>query len=132
MTLAYWCVLMAALLPYLFTGLAKFGPKDPAGQPAPKYDNHAPRAHLAQLTGRRLRAHWAQLNSFEAFPFFAAAVIIAHQMQADQSVVDTLAAAFILFRVAYGLAYVSDKPSQRSLMWLGGILCCVGLFVASA
>ena len=128
MTLAYWCVLMAALLPYLFTGLAKFGPKDPADQPAPKYDNHAPRAHLAQLTGRRLRAHWAQLNSFEAFPFFAAAVIIAHQMQADQSIVDTLAAAFILFR----LAYVSDKPSQRSLMWLGGILCCVGLFVASA
>jgi uncharacterized MAPEG superfamily protein len=116
----------------LFTGLAKFGPKDPADQPAPKYDNHAPRAHLAQLTGRRLRAHWAQLNSFEAFPFFAVAVIIAHQMQADQSIVDTLAAAFILFRVAYGLAYVSDKPSQRSLMWLGGILCCVGLFVASA
>jgi uncharacterized MAPEG superfamily protein len=63
MTLAYWCVLMAAILPYLFTGLAKFGPKDPADQPAPKYDNHAPRAHLDKLTGRRLRAHWAQLNS---------------------------------------------------------------------
>ena len=132
MTLAYWCVLMAAILPYLFTGLAKFGPKDPAAQPAPKYDNHAPRAHLDKLTGRRLRAHWAQLNSFEAFPFFAAAVIIAHQMQANQEAVDTLAAGFILFRVAYGLAYVSDKPSQRSLMWMGGILCCIGLFVVSA
>ena len=35
------------------------------------YDNHNPRAWLAQVTGFRARANAAQTNSFEAFPFFA-------------------------------------------------------------
>ena len=77
MTLAFWCVLVTALMPYAFTGMAKFGKPDPDAPKTPRYDNHAPRAYLEQQTGRKLRAHWAQLNAFEAFPAFAAAVIIA-------------------------------------------------------
>src|SRR3546814_10004956 len=42
-----------------------------------RFDNAAPRDYFEQSTGWRKRAHWAQLNSFEAFPAFAAAVIIA-------------------------------------------------------
>ena len=40
------------------------------------YDNRAPRAGIEQLTPRQQRAYWAHLNAFEAFPPFAAAVII--------------------------------------------------------
>eukprot|EP01035_Chromulina_nebulosa_P035064 gene35064-47116_t len=40
------------------------------------FDNAAPRVMLAKLDGWRQRANWAQLNGFEAFPPFAAAVII--------------------------------------------------------
>ena len=79
MSTAYWCVLAAALLPYAFTGLAKFsGPR--------RYDNHAPRDYLDKLDGWRKRAHWAQLNSFEAFAPFAAGVIIAQQSAVAQTI----------------------------------------------
>src|SRR3546814_18601182 len=68
MTTALWCVLVAALLPFLFTGLAKA---------SKRFDNAAPRDYFEQSTGWCKRAPWAQLNSFERFPAFSSAVIIA-------------------------------------------------------
>ena len=107
--------------------------KDPEEQAAAKrYDNRAPRAYLDGLVGRRQRAHWAQLNSFEAFPLFAAAVVVAHLMQASPAVVDTLAMLFIAFRLSYIWAYIWDHPRVRSLVWAAAMLCNIGLFVASA
>ena len=41
-----------------------------------------PRRWLEQQQGFRARANAAQANGFEAFPFFAAAVIVAHLTQA--------------------------------------------------
>lgn len=124
MTTAYWCVLAAALMPYAFAGIAKFGDR--------RYDNRAPRDFLASLEGRQKRADWAQQNSFEAFPAFAAAVIIAHLAQAAQPAVDTLAIAFVLLRLGYGWAYISDRPTIRSLIWIAALGCVVALFVVAA
>ena len=121
MTLAFWCVLAAALLPYVFAGIAKVG-KTP-------YDNRAPRRYLDSLQGRQQRAHWAQMNSYEAFPPFAAGVIIAHLCEAHQAQIDGWAVAFVLCRIGYGWAYVTDRPTVRSLIWLGGVVCVVALFV---
>lgn len=124
MTLAYWCVLIAALLPYLFTGVAKT---------APGYDNRRPRDWLAGLEGRHARAHAAQLNSFEALPGFAAAVIIAHLAGgAAQGTVDGLAIAWVLLRIGYGVAYVIDQDKLRSLLWLAAMGVVVALFVTAA
>ena len=123
MTLAYWCVLAAAVLPYLFTGLAKTS----AG-----YDNRAPRRWLEGVEGWRRRAHWAQLNSFEAFPPFAAAVIIAHQAGARGAATDALAAAFVVLRLGYGMLYVADRPAARSLVWTAAFGCVLGLFGLAA
>ena len=75
---------------------------------------------------------WAQLNAFEAFPLFAAAVIIAHLARADQAWINGFAVAFIGLRIAYTLAYLYDKPTLRSLVWAGGLLCVIGLFVVAA
>jgi len=127
MTSAYWCVLVAALLPYLFTGLAKSGRADGA-----RYDNHAPRDWLERQTGWRKRAHWAQLNAFEAFPPFAAAVIIAHLAGAAQTEVDRLAVAWVALRAAYGALYLLDHDKLRSVAWTLALACVVGLFVAAA
>ena len=69
MTIALWCVLVAGILPYVATSIAKAG--------AERYDNRDPRAWLDRQEGFRRRADNAQRNSFEAFPFFAAAVIVA-------------------------------------------------------
>ena len=123
MTIAYWCILVAALLPYAWAAAAKS---------APGYDNAAPRAFLETVRGWRQRAAWAQLNAFEAFPPFAAAVIIAHLLSAPQARVDLVALGFIGFRLVHGIAYIGDWPTPRSLAWVGGIGCVIALFVIAA
>lgn len=124
MTIAYWCVLIAAVLPYAFIGYAKSG----GG-----YDNRAPREWLDRREGAAKRAHWAQLNSFEAFPPFAAGVIIAHATGgAAQATVDALALAFVALRLLYGFAYIADRSALRTGLWTLGFLCVIGLFLAAA
>lgn len=124
MTIALWCVLAAALLPFVFTGAAKFG--------GGRYNNRKPREFLEKLEGWQKRAHWTQLNSFEAFPPFAAAVIIAEMLNAAQNKVDALAVAFIVLRVLYGVAYIADRQALRSLIWTAAFGCIVALFVLAA
>lgn len=123
MSIAYWCVLAAALMPYMFTGLAKFG----GGR---RYNNYSPREFLEKQEGMQKRAHWAQLNSFEAFPAFAAAVIIAHLTGGEQSYIDMLAVAFIVIRVAYGIVYLTNQAMLRSAIWAAGVGCVIALFVS--
>jgi uncharacterized MAPEG superfamily protein len=123
MTIALWCVLAAAALPLAFTGVAKSGKG---------FDNHQPRDYLSGLSGWRKRANAAQLNGFEAFPPFAAAVIIAHMLHGAQPRADEIALAFIAFRLAHGICYVVDQATLRSLMWFGSVACVIALFVISA
>lgn len=122
MTIALWCVLIAALLPYLATTVAKAG-----GQ---RYNNRNPRAWLDKQEGFRRRANNAQVNSFEAFPFFAAAVIVAQMLQAPQDRIDALALIFIAARATYLVAYLADLHWLRSIVWLLGWLACLFLFVS--
>ncbi len=126
MTIALWCVLAAILLPYIWTLTAKL-----QGGFSPR-DNRNPREFLEQAQGTAKRAHWAQLNTFESIPGFMAAVIVAHIAQAPQGSVDALAVIYILLRLAYGLLYIADQARLRSLVWMAGVLCIVGLFVAAA
>ena len=122
MTTAYWCVLAAALLPYLTVGLAKA---------RPGFDNDSPRVWLEQLSGWRKRAYWAHQNGFEAFAPFAAAVIIAHLAQAPQGRIDALALGFVALRLVYIALYIADAATLRTIVWAGGMACVVGLFVVS-
>ncbi len=121
MYFAYWMVLVAAFLPYACAGYAKAGSRD----------NHAPRLFAETLTGARRRADWAQRNHFEAFPLFAAAVIIASIAGASHATVSWLAGIFILVRIAYTFAYITDRATMRSLLFMAGAACIVGLFVAA-
>jgi uncharacterized MAPEG superfamily protein len=123
MQIAYWCVLIAAMLPYVWVIVAKAGPA---------YDNRAPRVQLAQTAGYRQRANWAHLNAFEAFAPFAAGVIIAQVSGAAPGWVNGLALAFIGFRMLHGICYVLDWATLRSLVWASGFACVVGLFLAAA
>jgi uncharacterized MAPEG superfamily protein len=117
LTVAYWAVLVVALLPIVCAGLAKWGmfakPRREGG-----YDNHNPRAWLARQSDGRARANAAQANSFEALPFFMGAVIIAHQLGANQTRLDVLAFIFVVLRLVYILLYVADLASARSLTWV--------------
>lgn len=122
MTLAYWCVFVAILLPLVFTFIAKFtGPYGPKA-------NLAPREYLNSLDGFRKRSNWAQLNTLESIPGFMAAVIIAHQVGGDQSSIDTLAVSYIVLRLIYGVFYLANKGLLRTLAWTGALACILGLF----
>lgn len=125
-TIAYWCVLVAALLPMVCAGIAKYGmmstPKREGG-----FDNNNPRAWLARQTDWRARANAAQANSFEALPFFFAAVIIAHLLQAGQARLDILAFLFIVLRIAYIMMYVADLAKARSAIWALALLVNIGI-----
>jgi uncharacterized MAPEG superfamily protein len=128
-TIAYWCVLVMALLPVVCAGIAKSGMmRTPPGEGG--YDNADPRSWLQRQTAWRARANNAQANTFEALPFFFAAVIIAHQLQASQGYVDLLAVAFVVLRLAYVAAYVADKANLRSIVWMLALLANVALLFA--
>lgn len=124
MTIAFWCVLVAALLPYLGTVVAKS-----SGE---RYNNRDPRAWLDRQTGLSRRADNAQKNGFEAFPFFATAVIVAHLTQAPQERVDIVAIIFIAARVGYFVCYLADWQAARSLVWMVGLVACLTIFVLGA
>jgi uncharacterized MAPEG superfamily protein len=124
MTVALWCVFVAGFLPYAATLIAKVGRKD--------FDNRDPRGWLARQEGYRKRAHAAQLNSFEAFPFFAAAVIVAHLLNGPQALVDTLALVFIAVRIVYIALYLANRSSLRSLVWFVGFGAVIAIFIVAA
>lgn len=127
MNLAYLSILLAAAMPILLAGAAKFGGKTQGVA----YDNHAPRMSLQRLAGWPQRANWAQQNCWEAFPVFAAAVLMALQAGQDLGRVELWACAFIALRLAYALCYVLDWALLRSLCWLGGMGISLGLMIAA-
>ena len=120
-TIAYWCILFMAILPIVCAGIAKYGMFSKSRRDG-GYDNHNPRAWLARQIDWRARANAAQANTFEALPFFFAAVIIAHQLQARQTLVDILAFIFVVLRVGYVLMYVADMAKTRSAIWFAALL----------
>ena len=120
MTVAYWCVLIAGVLPLIAIGIAKAGGE--------RYNNRHPRVWLDKQQGYRARAAAAESNSFEAFPLFAAAVIIAHLANAPQGRLDILAVAFVLARIAYIVCYLADWHWARSAVWFAGYGVCLAIF----
>jgi uncharacterized MAPEG superfamily protein len=124
LTLAYWILLAAFFLPLIAAGIAKGGRRD--------YDNNDPRRWETSLDGFRRRAVGAMNNTFEALPFFATAVVVAHQLGAPQGRLDMLAVAWLLLRLVYIALYVTDRASARSLVWFGAVIVTVWIFVLGA
>ncbi|MGB9092029.1 MAG: MAPEG family protein [Pseudomonas farsensis] len=128
MTVALWCILIALCLPLLCALIAKassgrFGMRD----------NHDPRAFLDTLSGLPRRAHAAQQNCFEAFPAFAAAVLVADVVgNAEQVTQDVLSVMYITSRLLYIICYLADLAALRSVVWLVGVGLIVSLFVVSS
>jgi uncharacterized MAPEG superfamily protein len=124
-SVAYWCVVIAALLPYVWTVVAKSRSEG--------FDNREPRAWLARQEDPRVRrANAAQLNAFEAFPAFAAGVILAQVAGVPEARIALLAVVFIIARVLHGIFYVADTAAARSLVWFVGLACVVALLAQAA
>lgn len=125
MSIAYWCILAAAVLPYLWYSVARAF--------AGRIDNHDPRLGMGRLEeGRARRANNAQYNAFEAFAPFAAAVLMAQFAGVDPVRVTQLAIAFIVARVLHGVFYIADVHALRSLAFAAGYACILWLMVLAA
>ena len=125
MSIAYWCILIAAALPYVWVSIAKSG--------APGYNNKDPRGWVAKQDSYRVRnASSAHLNAFEAFAPFAASVLMAQFAAVDDGRVAMLSMAFIAFRILHGIFYITGTQAMRSLVWLGGFACVAALMISSA
>jgi uncharacterized MAPEG superfamily protein len=123
MTTPFVCVFLVFLITYLC--------KIPVGYAQHRlggYNNKYARDQQAKLTGWGRRALAAHLNGFEAFPAFAAAVIIAHLKGADPAMSARLAVTFVIARVLYTIFYLANLDKLRSLVWFAGIACVVWLF----
>lgn len=125
MAIAYWCILIAAALPYVWVGIAKA-----SGE---RMDNRDPRGWIAKQTHPRVhRGNAAQLNAFEAFAPFAAGVLMAQAAGVDPGRIATLAMVFVACRVLHGVFYLADRDLLRSLSWTVGIGCVVALIAQAA
>lgn len=122
MPLAYWCVLIAALMPIALVAYAKSGSRD----------NHHPRDAASSLSGARRRAYAAHQNAYENFPFFAAAVLVAITQGAPVSTVNILAAIYIVLRGLHGVFYINDAATARSTAYMLALLANIAIFVLPA
>jgi uncharacterized MAPEG superfamily protein len=120
MTIAIWCILIAGTLPYVAFGLVK------------GLDPHQPRAGVAGLDGRAARAYGAQLNGFETFPIFAAAVIVSHVVGGPSMTANILAVVYVLLRIGHMVAYIADRQPLRSAAFTVAQLVAAAIFVLPA
>lgn len=124
MPIAYWCLLIAGVLPVATVAVAKWGARD--------FDNTEPRRWLEKQDGLRRRADAAHRNHFEAFPFFAAGILVAEQLAASQGIIDALAITYIVVRIIYTLLYLTNKATLRSVAWLISYVIVITLFCIGA
>ena len=125
MTIAEWCV-FATLMLYLLTIVSVkwsgFG----------TFDNARPRDPDFYSDPIRSRALGAHLNGIEAFPFFAAAVLLAQFRLCPQRLIDELAVLFLIVRIAYVFTYLGNRPTLRSILWSIGFAINIAIFFLPA
>ena len=128
MTIALFCILLAAIMPIVCAGMSKAG-----GMRVPRrdggYDNRNPRDWIKTQDGFRKWADAAQANCWEALPFFAAAVIVSHMLGVVGWLPNALAVLFIVLRIIYVWLYVTAKQKQRSLVWCAAFFVNVAIFL---
>lgn len=122
LAIGIWAMMAACVLPFVWTIIAKM---------AGGYrfdDNQNPREFLAKLTGLPARANAAQANSFETLPMFLVSVLVAMYCFVPQALINTLAWLYVLIRVGYGVAYLLNLATLRSILWGLSMVCVVFLF----
>lgn len=126
MTISFYCILVASFMPILWVAFAKryagFKLKD----------NANPRVLLGNATGVAQRANWAQANAWEALTPFAAAVIVASIVGADQARLDIASVVFIIARLMHGIFYLTNQHKIRSIVWFVGIICVFYIYFLAA
>jgi uncharacterized MAPEG superfamily protein len=127
MTIAIFCIFLAAVMPIVCAGIAKAGmfkthPREGG------FDNRNPRDWLAKQEGYRKWANNAQANCWEALPFFAGAVIVNHMLGGAGVVTNALAVTFIVLRSVFVYLYVTGNQGVRSMVWIAAFAVNIAIF----
>jgi len=120
MSVLVWCLLIAGLLPIAAKAPVIYFQNRDRG-----YDNRHPRAQQQRLTGAGARAVAGHYNAYEAFPLFAAAILLAIATQQVSAQIQGLAVAYIVFRLVYHVLYLANFDKLRSLVWFFATACPV-------
>jgi uncharacterized MAPEG superfamily protein len=121
MTLAEWMIFAAVVL-YLLT----VAPVKAVGYKT--FDNSNPRDPTFYKPGIAARALGAHLNGIETFPFFAFAILLTEFRQLPQNWIDELAIAFVVVRLFFVVAYLSNRSTIRTLLWNFGFAINAAIF----
>jgi uncharacterized MAPEG superfamily protein len=125
MTIAEWCIFASLMLYLLCIAAVKWlrlghfenaKPRDPA-------------LHEDPVAARALGAHQ---NGIEAFPFFAAAVLLAEFRACPQNLINELAILFVIVRIAYVFTYIGNRPTLRTILWSIGFAINIAIFFMPA
>ena len=90
------------------------------------------RASVVGLEGRAARAYGAQLNGFETFPLFAAAVIVSHVVGGPSLTANVLAVVYVLLRIGHMAAYIGGRQPLRSAAFTAAQLVAAAIFILCA
>ena len=119
---AIWAMVVASLLPVMMAWSAKaFGGFHLS-------DNAHPRDFLQQTTGAAARANAAQQNSYGTLPIFLVAVLVAMLFFVPQAIVNKLAWLYVVIRIGYCAAYITNLATFRSILWVLSMACSLMLF----
>ena len=118
-----YLILIACLLPYIFTIIAKVTGGFKGS------DNQNPREFLAKTTGLSARANAVQQNSFESLPLFIAAILMAEYMVVPQGFTMMMGSAYIVLRIIYGICYLLNLSTLRSIIWFMSMACPIFLLI---
>ncbi|WP_258807147.1 MAPEG family protein [Pseudidiomarina sp. CB1] len=127
MSILIWCLLIAGLLPIAAKAPVVYFQNRDNG-----YDNRHPRAQQQRLTGAGARAVAGHYNAYEAFPLFAAAVLVVIATEQVTELNQWLAVGFIGFRTLYHVLYLANWDKLRSLVWFFALLCPIIMIAQTA
>jgi uncharacterized MAPEG superfamily protein len=127
MTITLWSLLVAALLPYVWFGVATPLRKQEFGE----LDANHPRLQEAKQSGRGARAMGAHGNAFEALAVWAPAVLAAHATNPGSALAPKLALAWMAARFFHGVVYIAGIAPVRTLLFAVGVVCSVLMYVVA-
>lgn len=124
MTPLLWTLVAATILVYISKAPMNFITIKAEG-----YDNHHPRLQHQTMKGAGHRAWAAHQNTIEAYPMFAAGVLVSQFSQADPYWSLILGILFLVARVVFIALYLLDQAFLRSTSWAVGYGSTLGLMV---
>lgn len=115
MTLPLWSLFIATLMVY-----ASKIPLNYFTLRQERYDNHYPRLQHLKQKGIGHRAWASHQNMIEAYPMFAAGILVATVFGNQPMIANSCAVTFLVARILFQICYLADWSTARSMSWALG------------